>query len=133
MKKIMVLFICTIALCGCDKEDEKVNKKEDNGVNVNTKEDIIKDQTVGEFEFTNTSMIEENGITTLTTSIKNNSNETKKVPIFTIVIKDRSGSVIEEMLGYVGGELKAGEVKQVTTSITSKLSDAYSIEYKINE
>lgn len=132
MKKIIIILICAIILCGCGKEED-IKKKENNGVNVNTKEDIIKDQKVGEFEFTNTSMIEENGVTTITTSIKNNYSETKKVPIFTIVIKDRSGSVIEEMLGYVGGEIKAGEVKQVTTSITSKLSDAYSIEYKIKE
>ena len=132
MKKIIIILICAIILCGCDKEED-VKKKEDTGVNVNTKEDIIKDQTVGDFEFTNTSMIEENGLTTITTSIKNNSNVAKNVPIFTIVVKDRGGSVIEETIGYVGGEIKAGETKQVTTSITSSLADAYSIEYKINQ
>lgn len=132
MKKIIIILICAIILCGCDKEED-VKKKENTGVNVNTKEDIIKDQTVGDFEFTNTSMIEENGLTTITTSIKNNSNVAKNVPIFTIIVKDRGGSVIEETIGYVGGEIKAGETKQVTTSITSSLADAYSIEYKINQ
>lgn len=132
MRKIIIILICAIILCGCDKEED-VKKKENNGVNVNTKEDIIKDQTVGDFEFTNTSMIEENGMTTITTSIKNNSSVAKNVPIFTIIVKDRGGSVIEETIGYVGGEIKAGETKQVTTSITSSLADAYSIEYKLNQ
>lgn len=131
MRKIIIILICSIILCGCDKV-EKV-KEENERINVNTKEGVVKDQIVGDFEFTNTSMIEENGITTLTTSIKNNSNETKKITVFTIIIKDRSGSVVEKMLGYVGGEIKPGEIKQVTTSITNNLSNAYSIEYKINK
>lgn len=129
MKNIVICLFCLIMLFGC--EDKKVvNEYED--INANTKENIIKDQKVGDLEFTNTSMIEKDGINTLTTTIINNSNETKNIQTFKILIKDREGNVVDELLAYVGDDIKPNESKLVTTSITSKLSSAYSIEYKLD-
>lgn len=130
MKKIIISLFCLIILCGCG--DKKVEKEYED-INANTKENIIKDQKVGDLEFTNTSMIEKDGINTLTTTIINNSNETKNIQTFKILIKDREGNVVDELLAYVGDDIKPNESKLVTTSITSKLSSAYSIEYKLDQ
>ena len=74
MKKIIVigtLLIISTSLitgCGCKKKEEK---KENNVVKSNTNEEVIKDQKIETFEFTNTSLVYINGTSSLETKVNN--------------------------------------------------------------
>lgn len=128
------LIIFTIVRIINKNKSEDVPKKNDYGdINVNTNTGVIEDKKLGDLTFTNTSMIEKDGVTTLETTITNNSKESKYVGSFTIYVKDRSDEVITELIGYVGSELAPSEKRIITSSITDDITSAYSIEYKENE
>lgn len=128
------LLIFTIVRIINKNKTEDVPKKNDYGdINVNTNTGVIEDKKLGDLTFTNTSMIEKDGVTTLETTITNNSKESKYVGSFTIYVKDRSDEVITELVGYVGSELAPSEKRIITSSITDDITSAYSIEYKENE
>ena len=128
------LLIFTIVRIINKNKTEDVPKKNDYGdINVNTNTGVIEDKKLGDLTFTNTSMIEQDGVTTLETTITNNSKESKYVGSFTIYVKDRSEEVITELIGYVGSELAPSEKRTITSSITDNITSAYSIEYKENE
>ena len=131
---IVVLLIFTIVRIINRNKTEDVPKKNDYGdINVNTNTGVIEDKKLGDLTFTNTSMIEQDGVTTLETTITNNSKESKYVGSFTIYVKDRSDEVITELVGYVGSELAPSEQRIITSSITDDITSAYKIEYKENE
>lgn len=133
MKKIvtmLVIGICTMGLvtgCGCSKKEE--NKEE--GPKVNTNEDVIKDQTVEVFHFTNTSLIYENGTTKLQTTVKNTSSETAYLKEFKIHVKDANGKDMEVLIGFIGSELKAGESRVIDSYTVVDLTEAVSMEYEV--
>lgn len=128
------LLIFTIVRIINRNKTEDVPKKNDYGdINVNTNTGVIEDKKLGDLTFTNTSMIEQDGVTTLETTITNNSKESKYVGSFTIYVKDRSDEVITELVGYVGSELAPSEQRIITSSITDNITSAYKIEYKENE
>lgn len=131
---IVGLLIFTIVRIINRNKIEDVPKKNDYGdINVNTNTGVIEDKKLGDLTFTNTSMIEQDGVTTLETTITNNSKESKYVGSFTIYVKDRSDEVITELVGYVGSELAPSEQRIITSSITDDITSAYKIEYKENE
>ena len=131
---IVGLLIFTIVRIINRNKTEDVPKKNDYGdINVNTNTGVIEDKKLGDLTFTNTSMIEQDGVTTLETTITNNSKESKYVGSFTIYVKDRSDEVITELVGYVGSELAPSEQRIITSSITDDITSAYKIEYKENE
>lgn len=138
MKKnlyIMVTFIILAGLLtGCGKKNSEVEKeKENTGVEINTNEEVIKNQVVEDFKLTNTSVIYTNGSSTLVTSVKNDSSETKYIKSFNIILKDDSGKIIAQLLGYIGEEIPAGETREITSSSDMDLTKATSVEYTINK
>ena len=66
-------------------------------------------------------MIEQDGVTTLETTITNNSKESKYVGVLLFMWKDRSDEVITELVGYVGSELAPSEQRIITSSITDDI------------
>ena len=134
MKKIIVigtLLIISASLitgCGCKKKEEK---KEDNVVKSNTNEEVIKDQKIETFEFTNTSLVYINGTSSLETKVKNNSDKEAYLKEFKIHIKGKDGKEIIELTGFVGSKLKAGEERILTSNCGMDITNAASIEYEI--
>lgn len=138
MKKnlyIIVTFIIFAGLLtGCGKKNSEVEKEKENaGVEINTNEEVIKNQVVEDFKLTNTSVIYTNGSSTLVTSVKNDSSETKYIKSFNIILKDDSGKIIAQLLGYIGEEIPAGETREITSSSDMDLTKATSVEYTINK
>lgn len=133
MKKIvtmLVIGVCTMSLvtgCGCSKKTENNN----GGPKVNTNEDVIKDQTLEVFHFTNTSLIYENGSTKLETTVKNTSSETAYLKEFKIHVKDANGKDMEVLIGFIGDHLKAGESRVIDSYSIVDLTNAVSMEYEI--
>ena len=87
MKKIinmgLVLLIGIILLTGCGKDKPK--EENNNGPKVNTNQDVIKDQTLENFKFENTSLVYENGNSVLETIVTNTSSETTYLKEFKII------------------------------------------------
>lgn len=135
MKKIGIILIACLAMfatgCGCDKKEEKVEKKEDE-VKVNTSEDIVKDQVVEGLKLTNTSLSSQNGMATLVTEVSNDTGKDEYLLSFNIYIKDKDGNVIAENIGYVGEVIPNGTSRTITSSWDQELVGATAVEYSIN-
>ncbi len=134
-KKIGIILVACLAMfatgCGCDKKEEKVEKKEDE-VKVNTSEDIVKDQVVEGLKLTNTSLSSQNGMATLVTEVSNNTGKDEYLLSFNIYIKDKDGNVIAENIGYVGEVIPNGTSRTITSSWDQELVGATAVEYSIN-
>lgn len=99
----------------------------------NTNEGVIQDQTVGNLKLTNTSLIVNNGQSQLTTTVTNDTDADIRVETFDIYVKDENGNLITTLLGYVGGIVRKHESRQIVSNCSIDLSNAFSIEYHVNE
>lgn len=136
MKKILLItLIAYISLfnigCGCSKKESK--KKEETIVKNNQSKNVVKNQQVGVFKMENTSLTYDGNLSTLITFVTNTSNETQVLDSFNITVKDKKGNEMIVLMGFVNGELKAGETKTITSSTDMNLLKAKSIEYSINK
>lgn len=136
MKKILLItLIAYISLfnigCGCSKKESK--KKEETIVKDNQSKNVVKNQQVGVFKMENTSLTYDGNLSTLITFVTNTSNETQVLDSFNITVKDKKGNEMIVLMGFVNGELKAGETKTITSSTDMNLLKAKSIEYSINK
>ena len=136
MKKVISLSISMLLVmglvtgCGCKKKEKEVKEPE---VTVNTEKDVIKDQEVDGIKMTNTSLTTVDGISTLITTVTNNTKADYMLKEYTIIIKDAKGSVIATIPGYVGSTIKAGETKTIDSSTNADLTGAKSIEYEVKK
>lgn len=126
MKKIIVLCLITVILTGC-----KAKKKEDISIIKDKDEIIIPEQQVDELKFKNTSLVIKNNKTEFTTQVINETNSDKYVDTFTIIVKDKNNNVITNMVGYVGGIIKANDSKEIVSNSELNLNKAYNVEYQI--
>lgn len=142
MKNVLTIALIGIFLlntgCGCTKKETKeevLEKKdtfiEDQVSNVNKNSEVIDDKEKNGFKFTNTSLIYENGMSTLVTEVTNEGSESKYLGTFNIYAKDKDGNTIVTLSGLVDDELAPGESKTITASISINISNAYSIEYDV--
>lgn len=126
MKKIMILSLSVLfLLVGCGKKEEFKEPNKD----IETTENQISDKVLDVFSFENASIVKENGSSTITVQVTNNSDEDKNVEQFKIIIKNKDGEVVKQTIGYIGGVIKSKETKTIITSIVLDLSDVYDIEY----
>ncbi len=133
--KIIIILVACLAIfatgCGCDKKEQKTEKKEDE-IKVNTSEDIVKDQVVEGLKLTNTSLSSQNGMATLVTEVSNDTGKDEYLLSFNIYIKDKDGNVIAENIGYVGEVIPNGTSRTITSSWDQELVGATAVEYSIN-
>ena len=135
MKNLKRLSIFCLALtvlfatgCGCDKKTNTKDNKEKAPV-ANTNEDVIKDQEINGLTFTNTSLVYENGSSTLVTEVTNNTGADYALGDFYIIAKDANGNEMIKLLAYVGDVIPAGESRTVNAGTDMDLTKAASIEY----
>lgn len=118
-------------ITGCGKKTEEKPNNLEEQIKVNTNENVIKDQNVEVFEFTNTSLIYSEGMTRFETTVTNTSDETEYLSEFKIHVKDKEGNEVEQLIGYVGSELQAKESRVISSYSTMDLSDVDTIEYEV--
>ena len=116
--------------CGCSKKNAA---KEETDVEVNTNEEVIKDQEVDGLKLTNTSLTKTDGIWTLVTEVSNNTGSDYELNEFTILIKDSEGNVLVTLPGYVGGTIPNGESRTINSSTDADLENAASVEYSVDK
>lgn len=131
---LVALFAVTAAV-GCEKKGNTTdgNDTPQTEVQANTKEEVVGDKTLGVFQFTNTSLIWQNGTTALETTVTNTSDSDATLKEFLIHVKDNDGNEITTMPGFVGDVIKAHETKTINSYHYANLTNAASIEYEVVE
>ena len=126
MKKSISLFsIFLVSLlvfvtgCGCQKKNDE-KKEEINNIKYNTNQGIVEDKEVGGLHLTNTSLETSEYSSTLVTLVSTPTDENIQVGMFRIYVKDKDDNLIKTIIAYVGGEIEAGESKEITTNIDIK-------------
>ena len=136
MKKFitfLLISVCAIGLMtGCKTSKEEKGETSNNSEpTANTEENVIKDQTVGELSFVNTSLIYEDGMSTFETTVTNTTSEPVNVSEITIHLKDAEGQEVVALTGFIGGQLNANESRIITSSATQDLTTVSTLEYEI--
>lgn len=136
-KMFKVFAICAISFlvvtgCSCQKKTDKDNDNKTNeDIKANTNDEVIKDQEIDVFSFTKTSLIYENGTSTLETTVTNNSDETQYLKEFKIIVKDSEGNEIVTMTGFIGDSIEAKASRVIDSTYGEDLTNAASIEYEV--
>ena len=125
MKKLLIILMITISLfitgCGCDKTKETI-KLDDKG-KTETKVEIEK------VTFSDIKLEHDSGITTLTSTMKNNTKEDMNFEV-KITLKDDSGKVQKEMTQKVEN-LKSSRTKILQVGIIGNYSYIKNVEFEI--
>ncbi len=111
------------------KNDSKL--EEQKGYKTNTNANIIKDQTIEDLKFTNTSLQYKEGISTLRVEITNQSNEDRNITELKAHIYDKDKNEIVTLKAFLGEKLKSKESKKIEITYAEDLTDAESLEYEI--
>lgn len=136
IKKVILISTITFLIflspgCGKSKKEDIKEKKEKTVII--KEENVIKDQIVEEFKFTNTFLKYENGVSRLVTQVTNTSTTVQTLQSFSIIVKDKNGNKMISLLGVItDDQINAGETKKIISNTSLDLTKAKSIEYKIN-
>ena len=136
MKRIinvsLMLLLCLTLVTGCGKNNEKDNNKDSKtDMEVNTNDEVIKDQNIDGIEITNTSLVYENGLSYFSATVTNNTGSDYELNEYKINVKDSEGNIIVIIPGNVGSTIKNGESKNINSVVTEDLSKSAYIEYEI--
>ena len=132
-KIIIIIFIIVVVVLGGYFIVRSMTSNNEDKVQTNTNENVIKDQEVGGFQFTNTSLTYENGKSKLTIHVKNITDQDIVLQSFDIIVKDKNGKEMTTLLGYIGDTIKAGETRVITSEENMNLMEAESINYVIHQ
>lgn len=134
---ISLLAMAMILISGCgktktddsteDKNEEPVQEEQKNNIN----EGVVEDKNQEGLSFTNSSLVYDKNNSTLVTKVTNNTEENIAVRIFNIYVKDKDDNIIVTLIGYVGGEIPAGQSRDIETNVDMSLEDAFKIDYEI--
>ena len=92
----------------------------------------LRNQTIDSLSFENANLVYENGITTFTVEVYNESGESYSLKNISINLTNDSNDVTT-LVGYIGEELETDEGKLITASIDQDLSNSTSLEYVVNK
>ncbi len=122
---IIIIILCaTVTTTGCGKRIEPEENSK-----TNTSANVFQDQIVDIFEFTNTSLVYEEGKTKLQTTVTNISGEISYLSEFKIHVKVENEII--ELIGFVGEELQPKESRVIMSYSIENLTNASSISYEV--
>ena len=124
---VLVLLIVGATLIitnGKKAETKEENKKESKEAITET--GIIKDESYGGLNFTNTTLVNDNGQYTLSIDVTNPTKADIDLEQVNIVLKDKDGNEIISLLGYIGDPVKPDETRTITSFADADLSKAAS-------
>ena len=134
MKKILLTTLVVLSiftLTGCGKENNNKSVKIDNEkIKTNTNEEVIKEVEIDGLKINRSSLVYEEGICTLTTSITNVSNDVIVVDSVKIIYSDKEGNETI-LLAPVGDPITQNQTVYVTSTTDIDLTNAVSVRYEI--
>ena len=134
-KKIIIIGVIAIIVIivvgiGITMVFKKTSHKEEEGFKSNTNENVIKEQTVGVFKFTNVSLNYQDNNSVLRVSVTNTSEKEENLNEFKIHVFDKDHKEIVTLTGFVGDKISAHETKYIESTYADDLTNAWSVEYE---
>lgn len=134
MKKKLLIGMLAVLLVpcmtGCGKETKKETKQ---NKEQELNENITKEKEVEGIKITKTSLVYKDGMSKLTSTVTNTTNEDKEVKSFNIDVKGETGYTVITLLGYVGATLKPNESRVIESNVSMDLTTAIDITYTLNK
>lgn len=133
---IFSLIVIGFMLLKPNKKDPNINTNnreniEEELYKTNNNENVLKDQEVDKFKFTNTSLNYIEGNSVLRVSVTNITNEDVTLQEFKIHVYDKDKNELVTLTGFVGDKILAEETKFIECSYADDLTNAEFIEYEI--
>ncbi len=107
---------------------EKKTKLSDVEIFRHREEGIVKEEEYKGIKLTNIKMVTEGEYTTFSATATNVSDSDINIENFYIELKDKNGSSVAKLLGYIPDGLKKGEVKQIRSTAKGSFKSAYTKE-----
>ena len=121
---IVALTVGIIISLRFDKEKIQIAKNEnENGLVANTRKDVIKNEKYEGLEFTNISLISENGYSTFTADVTNVSQTDSTISDVDIILQDKNGNEVITLRGNIGEPLKPNETRTITAVTKGNLKN----------
>lgn len=105
-------------------------QQNENGVKTNTSDKLKETKKVGDFEISNISITEVNGVATVQASVMNTSSIDKKEFPLKLKLLNEKGEVIQEVGAYVG-KIKQGETRGINASVNMDISNIKDIQFEM--
>ena len=118
---VIALIIGLIISFGFDKEE--ISVAEEPGIVANTSEGVVKEETYEGLQFSNISLITENGYTTFTADVTNTSDTDSTISDVDILLQDKDGNEVITLRGNIGEPLKSNETRTITAVTKGDLKD----------
>lgn len=134
INKILVCLMAILLITGCGSKSKKTKKDpnlEDLKVDVNF--NVTDDKEIEGLYISNVSFIIENGVSTYTAKVKNNTGDIYKLEQINLIYKDKKGKEIGKMSSYIGDSIPVDGTRYIEVSSEKNLKEAASIEYEIEK
>ncbi len=126
----ILVFVVVVLFIIKDNNKTSTKKVKTDYKEAITEQGIIKDETFGNLNFTNTTLIKDGKQYTLSMDVTNPTQEEINIEKVNINLKDKNGNSIVVLHGYIGNPMKAGETRTITASVKIDLSK---VKYKVIE
>lgn len=121
---IIALIIGLIVSFNMNDKKDNITKNEDEGMVANTNEGIINEATYQNLQFSNISLISEDGYSTFSADVTNTATTDSNIADVNIVLKDKDGNEIITLRGNIGEPLKPNETRTITAVTKGKFDNA---------
>ena len=108
------------------------NAKIESGVKENTSENISKDRKLGNLSITDIKLSAQDGVTSFTATVKNDSNKDFAGGIVQISFTNKDGSNYAELEAYIP-EIVAGGTNAINAGTTADIANAYDFTMELEK
>ena len=131
---IIIILIIGFKLLPTQKKENKTNlSKETTTIEKhNTNEKVIEDKTINNIKFTDIDCVYDGNYSIITYKIINTGNTTVNLSEYELIVKDKEGNIITNILPDIDKNLQPNEEYETGNTINMDLSKAYSIEIQID-
>lgn len=121
---IVALIIGLIVSFNIGGKSDNITKNEEEGMVANTNEGIISETTYEGLQFSNISLISENGYSTFSADVTNTTTTNSNISDVNIILKDKNGNEIITLRGNIGESLAPNETRTITAVTKGKFANA---------
>lgn len=132
MKKLLVLGLILITGCSFGGSKIKINRINENGVDVIKNDSVIGEKNVDGLTFKNTTFNIENGVTTIITEITNRTDTAYNITNYKIIVTDKDNAFLASVVSTINETLEPGQSTSVPVSFEGDLKEASNVQFKLN-
>lgn len=130
MKRVLlVIMVLVVLTTGCGKK-QKIERIPEETIKSNTKEEVIGKKEIDGLTIEKSSLVYEDGVTTLTTSITNTTTERVMVDSIKMTYTDSEGNTTT-LIGPVGDYIESRQTVYITSTTDIDLTTAVKVDYEI--